>query len=610
MAFFPARSITEIYLKLCFLCATISAEIFTSNGDGFMVNSLKQTLIIAVCGAFFTVFVAFLMILRHAILSDYRQGVEVNDNKFAQILSQNVNYDIGRAFEIGQLAAEYPALANFTRAEQESLLKNMHNREPSYEWLALLDKDDKPLIVTDKNFADINKTKYEWYKTFRPDYEPEISPVYFSEKTKNLVVTFAEGIKVDGEVKGVLIGDINLTSLQKMIQQFNMESNCQAYLIDKAGTAIAQPDANDKVYNYKSMNYLTIAQNKEGYAEYDNEGRLIMRRASFSAPRGLCEAIFATLKGERGTTTYTDDKGNEYFCSYQPMDLPIVKTKWSIVIIHSTYEVTGMLDKVIFRAFIGGMFLIILSGLILSYFANKITKPILEMTAMANRVRDGDLSGQLDIQSDNEIGELADNINHMIKGLRVIHAKSKEAESRFKAIAYHDALTGLPNRNNFLIHLRQMLEKSVEGRLYGAMVFVDVDKFKTINDTYGHAVGDGVLIEFGKRLVEVVGSKECVCRYGGDEFLVFLPGRSEAEATVIAATLVNRMRDMFNIAGHEFQLSASLGLALMPKDSTDIDELLVKADAALYVSKRSGRDQFNLYEEGMATAPDKTGNDF
>ena len=118
------------------------------------------------------------------------------------------------------------------------------------------------------------------------------------------------------------------------------------------------------------------------------------------------------------------------------------------------------------------------------------------------------------------------------------------------------------------------------------------------------------MIEFGKRLVEIVGSKDFVCRYGGDEFLIFLPTHSEHIAMFIATSLVKRMRDTFNIAGHEFKLSASLGVALMPKDSTNIDELLIKADAALYVSKRNGRDQFNFYQEGMATAPDKVGNDF
>lgn len=575
-----------------------------------MVNSLKKTLIVVICGAIFISFISFLGIMRYVIIDDYKKSIEINDKKYAQLLSQNVDFDIGRAFEIGQLVAEFPAFMKFTKAEQNDLLKNMSNREPNYEYIALLDKNDKPLIVTDEKFADVDKTAYEWYKVFRPNYEPEISPVYFSEKTKNLVVTFAEGIKDNGEVKGILMGDINLSSLQKMVEDFNTNNNCKVYLLDRNGTAISQPDAEGKIYNYKSMNYLTIAINNEGYAVYNDVGHLRMRRASFSAPQGLYQAIFATLKGESGTTFYKDDKGNEYFCCYQPMDLPMVKTKWSLVIVHPTSEILATLDTVLIRAFVGGIVLIILIGFAISYFSDKLIKPIEEMAAMANRVRHGDLSGQLDIKSENEIGKLASNINYMIQGLRVIQAKSKEAESRFKAIAYHDALTGLPNRNNFLIHLRKLFEKGVEGRFYGAVVFVDVDKFKTVNDTYGHAVGDGVLIEFGKRLVEIVGVKDCVCRYGGDEFLLFLMAQNEESTRRIAEALVKRMRDTFDIAGHEFNLSASLGISLLPKDATNIDELLEKADAALYVSKRGGRDRYTFYEDGMTTSPEKMGNDF
>ena len=228
---------------------------------------------------------------------------------------------------------------------------------------------------------------------------------------------------------------------------------------------------------------------------------------------------------------------------------------------------------------------------------------------MANRVRAGDLSGQLEIKSKDEFGELADNINHMIIGLREVRKKSKETEIHFKAIAYHDALTGLPNRNHFLVRFRNIIEKSVVGRFYGALIFIDADKFKSINDTYGHAVGDGLLIDFGKRIVEIVGNADCVCRYGGDEFVAFLLGYNETDAHSVCTALVKKMREPFKISGHEFQLSASVGAALMPKDAVDLDDLMEKADAALYVSKRNGRDQFNFYKVGMETAPKKDDDD-
>ena len=437
-----------------------------------MNNSLKHTVIFGICGAIFAAFIVFLGILRHVILNDYKTDVEANDKKMAQVLTQNINYNIGRAFEMGQMSAEYPEMMNYSKNLQRSLLKNINNREPSYEYLAILDTNDKPLVVTDDKFADVDKTIYEWYKVFRPKYDAEISPVYFSEKTKNLVVTFVEGIKVGDEVKGVLIGDINLTSLQNLIADFNEDNESEAYLIDKNGTAISQPEADGRVYNYKSMTYAKVAVNSQGEAQFDQSGKLILRRASFTAPEGLYNAIFATLKNESGTLEYSDDRGNTYFCCYQPIELPMVKTKWSLVIVHPTIKMIAHLDKLVTRAFVGGVILVILMAFAMNYLTKKITDPLVAMTEMAERIRAGDLSGELDIDSKNELGALAKNINDMIQGLRHNRAKSQEAESRFKAIAYHDASTGLPNRNHFLIHLRQSIEKSVAGRFYGAMILL------------------------------------------------------------------------------------------------------------------------------------------
>ena len=575
-----------------------------------MVNSLKQTLIVTICGAIFVAFLAFLIILRHIVLNDYLNDVQTTDKKFSQVLARNITYDIERALEMGRMMAEYPNLPNVPKDRQQILLTTMQKREPDYEYLALTDTNDKIILASDNKFLDVDKTSYEWYKIFSPNYEAGISPAYFSEKTKKLVITFVEGVKQNGEVKGAVIGDINLTSLQTLLQNFNADNNCQAYLIDRSGNAISQPESNDRVYNYRSMNYSTVAKNSDGYQEYDDKGHLKLHSASFFAPKGLSDSILAAMNGESGTVEYLDNKGNRYFCCYQPVEIPMVKTKWSLVIVHPVFEMISSLDSNITKALVGGVVLVIFIAFAMSYFAKKITEPIMAMTAMANRVRSGDLSGQLDIKSGNEIGELASNINHMIQGLRTTREKSQEAESRIKAIAYHDALTGLPNRNHFLVNLRKIIDRAVRGRFYGALIFVDVDKFKSINDTYGHAVGDGLLIEFGKRLIEIVGIKESVCRYGGDEFLVFLIAHDEEDAHSVANALVNKMREPFNISGHEFKLSASLGVALMPKDADNLDDLMERADAALYVSKRNGRDQFNFYEDGMTTVAKNIGNDF
>lgn len=575
-----------------------------------MGNSIKKPMIGAICGATFIAFMAFLIIVRQVILNDYRDIIETNDKKFAEVVSQNINYDLERCFDMGARPATFPNFLHSTPEIQKSILSHALEKEPSYEFLAIVDKEGKPFIYTNPTFSDINKNIYEWFKVMRRDLKPDISPAYYSEKTQNLVMTYVQGIEDNGEVSAALVGDINLDYLRDLIHEFNKNNACRAYLIDKNGTAIAQPEDGGKIYNYRSMTYSIVAKNDAGQADFTSKGHVKLRESSFMAPQGLTNAIRAAMKGESGEDFYVDEAQKRFFCCYQPIKLPMVQTSWALVIVHPTSAMIDKLDSIIYRAMVGGVVIITLIAFAMFKFAEIITKPILKMAEMATRVRNGDLSGQLDIRLDNEIGELANNINHMIRAIRANQEKSAESEKRLKITANYDALTGLPNRNHFLIRLRKIIERSVQARFYGALLFVDADKFKSVNDTYGHAVGDGLLIEFGKRIVETVGNKEAACRYGGDEFLLFLMGYNEDDTRSICNTLVKKMREPFNIAGNKFHLSASVGVALMPKDAQNLDELLEKADAALYVSKGNGRDQFNFYEEGMVNESKNIGNDF
>ena len=575
-----------------------------------MNNSLKDSLIIAICGAIFVAFLILLFVVRHVVIHDYRTDVETNDKKFAEVLSRNINYKFERSFDLVEIAAENPDILNLPLLRQRDILQQAVLKEPTFDFLVIVNREGKPIAYTHQKYINVDKNIYEWFKVMRPNYEFDISPAYYSEKTQHLVTTFVRGIQDNGETKAAILGDIDLAYLSGMINRFNSDNTCGAYLIDSNGTAIAQPNEDGKTYNYKSMNYFTIAKNHDGYAEYDENKRIKLRVSSFDAPRGLITAIRSAMRGEIGSSDYRDSHGNNYFCCYQPIHLPIVKTTWSLVIVHQDDRMIEGLDRIIFRSLIGGIIVIILIGFALNSFAKKITEPIRLMAEMATRVKNGDLSGQLKIEGDNELGELANNINHMIDSLRRVQIETKKSEEQLKVTAYYDALTGLPNRKYFLRRLRQLIEKSVESRFYGAMLFVDVDKFKSVNDTYGHAVGDGLLIEFAKRITDIVGNRESACRYGGDEFLLFLLGHNEENTKAVCNALVNKMREPFNIAGNEFKLSASVGAALIPKDANDLDNLLVKADSALYVSKNSGRDQFNFYKEGMTDDSKNMDNDF
>ena len=549
-----------------------------------MKKSIQWQLISVICGAFLTSFVAFILIMRYFMLDDYDRFMKMNDLQTAQTLSGQIEQRIARPLRRVHMVSMYPSFMGISPNDREALLKQFSFSENAYELVSMFDTEGKETI----RFTGAPENAEIIQHLGKINNMEAVSSIYQSPTTNELVFTTVQKVQYNGEPQGSVVANISLQPLQKFLQDFNQKNDLAVYLFDQNGTAIVQPSfLGEGLFNFETLKVI------------DNSGN----EKAFIAPYGLVEAMHAALRGEQGETDFSDESNNAFYCIYRPISLSFGNVNWALVLTHSSTAINIMLNKVFLRSLVTGCVISVITIMGIVWFSRKLTIPLNQITEMANRVRAGDLSGQLEIKSDNEIGVLANNINHMIQGLRATRKKSKDAETKIKAIAYHDALTGLPNRTHFLIFLRQMIEKSVHSRFYGALLFIDVDKFKMVNDTYGHAVGDGLLIAFAKRIVEIAGRKEVVCRFGGDEFLLFLLGHDDTDTRTICEKLVKSMREPFEISGHKFSLSTSVGAALFPKDADNIDDLLERADAALYVSKRSGRDQYNFYVDGMETTP-------
>jgi diguanylate cyclase (GGDEF)-like protein len=169
-------------------------------------------------------------------------------------------------------------------------------------------------------------------------------------------------------------------------------------------------------------------------------------------------------------------------------------------------------------------------------------------------------------------------------------AERKQSEERVRYMAQHDALTGLSNRAHFRDHLIRALGRMDEDGGGLALLFIDLDHFKLINDTLGHRVGDLLLIAIGERLKNAVGKSDSVARLGGDEFAVIhiVKGRPE-QAGQLADQIMDALERPYDIEGHRLGLGCSIGIALAPDDSCDPDVLLSNADLALYRAKAEGR---------------------
>ena len=164
-----------------------------------------------------------------------------------------------------------------------------------------------------------------------------------------------------------------------------------------------------------------------------------------------------------------------------------------------------------------------------------------------------------------------------------------DAERRLQHLATHDALTDLPNRAFFSDRLDHALKRTRRRHEELVVLVLDVDRFKDINDTHGHAAGDAVLQEVARRLAGVTRDGDSIARLGGDEFAILLPGATEVEAEAVAVRVSECLNDPIAIGPREISVCISTGFAVFPRDGTDADALFRRADAAMYVAKREHR---------------------
>ena len=172
----------------------------------------------------------------------------------------------------------------------------------------------------------------------------------------------------------------------------------------------------------------------------------------------------------------------------------------------------------------------------------------------------------------------------------------KRAEEIIKHMAYHDDLTGLPNRRLFDDRLNLAMAHAERNQQKLAVMLLDLDHFKEVNDTLGHSVGDQLLQAVGERLVNLLRKGDTVARMGGDEFMLLLPEATQVEdAAKVARKLLGAMREPYVFDGHELYITTSIGIVLYPDDGEDGDTLMKNADITMYRAKDQGRDNYQSW---------------
>ena len=175
-----------------------------------------------------------------------------------------------------------------------------------------------------------------------------------------------------------------------------------------------------------------------------------------------------------------------------------------------------------------------------------------------------------------------------------------EKQIKLDYLAYYDALTGLCNRSLFHETLKRALAQASDSGMLVALLCIDLDLFKNVNDTLGHAIGDELLRQFGLRLARCVRTQDTVGRLGGDEFALILPmQKGKDNAVLVANTIRDALREAFDLRGHEVTVTASIGITIHPDDAGDAETLMKYADTAMYGAKQAGRNTFRFFTAQM-----------
>lgn len=230
------------------------------------------------------------------------------------------------------------------------------------------------------------------------------------------------------------------------------------------------------------------------------------------------------------------------------------------------------------------------------------------------RLSEGDLVSHIRLNAKDELSSVAQHFNGMIDRLRdttilrdelqsEVDKRTQELENQqqiLRQLADHDELTRLPNRSYFRDTLSSTIQKGQRSGQNTALLFLDLDKFKQINDTLGHNAGDKVLQETARRFRNSLRSSDFLARLGGDEFTIIIsPLDSAQSAATVASHLIAAMKEPMLIGHHELHLGTSIGISLFPQDGQDVSALMRNADLAMYQSKEQGGNRFSFYSEQM-----------
>ncbi|CAE6758755.1 diguanylate cyclase domain-containing protein [Paraburkholderia domus] len=379
-----------------------------------------------------------------------------------------------------------------------------------------------------------------------------------------------------GAVVGVVIIDVDVDDLLKRVQS-DLPSDYQVYLANEWGDFLVHPDAS-KTFGFDKGRRVLMQDSFSATKPLFDQSKSEVLLNGLVRPRQAAGQVLAFVRRPFGASA-----GNRFIVLGlgKPLDH----------VLAGANQLGIRIIRMVLIFSVLALFLAIL-------FARALTKPLHILAYAATHLFAGHAMETLPLKRTDEIGVLArcfDRLRREIKSqMDVLHNKQRELVH----LATHDGLTGLPNRMLFMQKLEAAIGEATRRGEALAVLFVDLDRFKQINDQFGHSIGDKVLAAVASRLKEVLCTADVAARLGGDEFIVLIEGPRSAEAAPgIASRIMGALNEELLIDGQSMTVGASIGISQYPDDSATAEELLLNADAAMYAAKSGGRCAYLRYRD-------------
>jgi len=384
---------------------------------------------------------------------------------------------------------------------------------------------------------------------------------YLSPDTDRFVVAHATPITLaNGTRAGLLHFEIPLDWFADKIRDTQLTGG-YSFLMDREGHLLVHPD----------LALPAHPDDEHGFPHASSWGS-----ESFRA------TVADMLRDGSGTTHY--DTGGE---TYEVVHQRVFADQWIVATVMPHAMIYGPGGQLLRETVVIVLPLLALALALMIWYGSRLLGPLRSLAAALHAVGAGNVQ-TLGIQGEDEIGELGRAFDYMAGELDVSLRKRVEMEAALQHQALHDALTSLPNRAWLADRLEEAIASGKRDHRTWALLMLDLDRFKEVNDTLGHQIGDELLQEVARRLQAELRTCDAVARLGGDEFAVLLGETDEVTAPLVVSRLIEVLEAPIQLAGQEVAIGASAGIALYPQHGEDVTTLVRRADMAMYVAKRSG----------------------